>query len=337
MSPKNEIPALIVAFLITLGLTIGGVWFFFRKSPNETSIVNNNNKNNNNNIVNFDEVQNVPEGTFSYGGSTVWASIRGNVDKNLTLVFPNFQLRYVDPSQGKPSSGKGIKMLLENQLDFAQSSRSLKDEEYQKAQQKGINLKEIPVAIDGMAIAVNPDLNIPGLTVEQFCNIYLGKINNWSEIGGENVEIHPYLKQDQDVFPCDLEVKDVSKKHVKFVNTTTEALRQVAKDKSGIYWSSASLLVSQCSIKTIPVGISPDKLIPPYQIPFIPLDQCFQNPNKVNTEVFKNGQYPLSRRLLVIIKQDGNIAQQAGEAYANLLLTEQGQQMIEELGFVPLR
>lgn len=334
MYQKNEIPILILAFLITLGLTISGIWWVVAKIKNEPS--KNDNKNNNN-IVNFDEVSNVPEGTFSYGGSTVWASIRGDIDKNLTFAFPNFQLRYVDPPQGSPSSGKGIKMLLENQLDFAQSSRSLKDEEYQKAQQKGFNLKEIPVAIDGMAIAVHPDLNIPGLTVEQFCNIYLGKITNWSEIGGENREIHPYLKQDQDVFPCELEVKDVSKKHVRFINTTTEALRQVAKDKSGLYWSSASLLVSQCSIKTIPVGKSIDKLIPPYQMPFIPLDQCNQNPNKVNVEVFKNGQYPLSRRLLVIVKEDGDIAQKAGEAYANLLLTEQGQKMIEELGFVPLK
>jgi phosphate transport system substrate-binding protein len=348
MSQKNELPILILALLITLSLLSGGIWWFLNNSKintfnqsnnsdNSNNSNNNNNSNNSNNIItNFNEVKNVPSGTFSYGGSTVWASIRGKIDQDLKVVFPTFQLRYLNPTQGAPSSGKGITMLLENQLDFAQSSRSLTDEEYQKAQQRGFKIKEIPVAIDGMAIVVNPNLNIAGLTVNQFCDIYSGKINNWSQVGGENIEIHPYLKQDQEVFPCDLAVKDVTQ-NVKFINTTTEALRKIATDKNGIYWSSASLLVSQCTVKTIPVGISSDQLIPPYQMPFIPLDQCQQNPNKINIDVFKTGQYPLSRRLLVIVKEDGNQAQKAGEAYGNLLLTQQGQKMIEELGFVPLR
>ena len=46
---------------------------------------------------------------------------------------------------------------------FAQSSRSIKPEEYQAAQQRGFSLKEIPVAIDAIAIAVHPSLNLPGL------------------------------------------------------------------------------------------------------------------------------------------------------------------------------
>lgn len=342
MSKKNETLILILALIITLGLVGGGAWWFFGKSKNNPlSSLNNNNSNpspsnDSNNIKTFNEVQNIPSGTFSYGGSTVWAEIRSKIDQNLKLVFPNFQLRYTDPPQGSPSSGKGIKMLLENQLDFAQSSRALTDEEYTKAQQRDFKLKEIPIAIDGMAIIVNPNLNIEGLTVQQFCDIYSGKITNWEQLGGENQKITPYLKQDQDVFPCDLEVKDVTK-NVKFIGITTEAIRQVANDKGGIYWSSASLLVSQCTVKTIPVGKSENQLIPPYKMPYIPLDQCPQNRNQINIEVFRNGEYPLSRRLLVIVKEDGQQAQQAGEAYANLLLTEQGQKMIEELGFVPLR
>lgn len=344
MSQQKQLITLSLALIITLGLVSGGVWFLLKKSnlniltknPQNQTSSNNNSQNSDNIIVNFNDVKDVPSGTFSYGGSSVWASIRGKIDQDLKIVFPTFQLRYVNPLQGAPSSGKGINMLLENQLDFAQSSRSLSDQEYQKAQQRNIKLKEIPIAIDGMAIAVNPNLKITGLTINQFCDIYTGKITNWNQIGGENIKIHPYLKPDQDIFPCDLEVKDVSK-NVKFINTTTEALRQVAKDKNGIYWSSASLLVSQCTIKTIPVGMSSDQLIPPYQMPFIPLDQCQQNPNKINIGVFQNGSYPLSRRLLVIIKEDGDQAQKAGEAYANLLLTKQGQDLIKELGFVPLR
>jgi phosphate transport system substrate-binding protein len=57
----------------------------------------------------------------------------------------------------------------------------------------------------------------------------------------------------------------------------------------------------------------------------------------VNTEVIQSGKYPLTRRLVVVVKQDGQIDQQAGEAYAHLLLTTQGQELIEKAGLVPIR
>lgn len=72
-----------------------------------------------------------------------------------------------------------IRMLIENQLAFSQASRSLKDEEIQRAQQRGLTLKEVPVAIDGIAIAVHPDLPVSGLTITQLKDIYTGKISNW--------------------------------------------------------------------------------------------------------------------------------------------------------------
>ncbi|WP_299043715.1 substrate-binding domain-containing protein, partial [uncultured Thermosynechococcus sp.] len=113
----------------------------------------------------FTQVKNVPSGLFNYGGSTTWAPIRRDVDPLLQAAWPNFQLRYVDPPTGTPGSGSGIRMLLNNQLSFSQSSRPLKEEEIAKAAAQGMKLTAIPVAIDGLAIAVNPRLGIPGLTV----------------------------------------------------------------------------------------------------------------------------------------------------------------------------
>jgi phosphate transport system substrate-binding protein len=57
----------------------------------------------------------------------------------------------------------------------------------------------------------------------------------------------------------------------------------------------------------------------------------------VNTEAIQSGKYPLTRRMVVVVKQDGQIDQQAGEAYASLLLTAQGQELIEKAGFVRIR
>ena len=63
----------------------------------------------------------------------------------------------------------------------------------QKLNKKDLVLKEIPVAIDGIAIAVNFNLNIPGLTVTQLKNIYTGKITNWREVGGQIYPSRLYL------------------------------------------------------------------------------------------------------------------------------------------------
>lgn len=328
MSQKNETTVLVLALLIALGLVGGGVWWFTKRSGVDLGGLLNNQSQpvGLSNVENLAQVQNVPSGVFNYGGSTTWVSIRKEVDPAIQTVWPQFHLRYTDPDNGAPSSETGIRMLLDNQLSFSQSSVPIADEAYQQARQRGITLKEIPVAIDGVAIAVNPSLNIPGLSVAQFKDIYAGKITNWSQVGGPDLKITPYGKKDRD-----------SGASVEFMPTTTQALRQVAVNPGGIYYTSAPLVVSQCHVKPLPLGRNLNELVPPYKPPFVPLSVCPQKRNQVNTEAFQSGQYPLSRRLLVVIKQNGQIDQQAGEAYARLLLSAQGQELITKAGFVSIR
>ncbi|MHC5828481.1 MAG: substrate-binding domain-containing protein, partial [Nostoc sp.] len=142
-----------------MGFIFGGLWFFMERwaqingtvtKPSETG--------NTSNPPNKCNVANLPEGTFNYGGSTTWAPIRKDVDSVLQSLCPRFILRYTQPPSGKPGSGTGIRMLIDNQLAFSQSSRSVKAEENAEAKQKEFSLKEIPVAIDGIAIAVNQSL-----------------------------------------------------------------------------------------------------------------------------------------------------------------------------------
>ena len=196
MSQKNETAVLVLALLITLGLVGGVYWWLARSFDIRLGFISNNQSQSNlqSGAFTFASVQEIPSGLFSYGGSTTWAPIRKEADSEIKTALPKFQLRYTNPTTGSPGSGTGIKMLLENQLAFSQSSRPVKDKEYQQAQQRGFKLEEIPVAIDGIAIAVNPNLNIPGLTLTQLKDIYTGKITNWQELGGENQPIIPYSK-----------------------------------------------------------------------------------------------------------------------------------------------
>jgi phosphate transport system substrate-binding protein len=345
MSQKNETTVLVLALLITVGLVGAGLWWFTRGSGlnGERSVQNQSQPSEpSNSVESFAKVQNVPSGLFSYGGSTTWAPIRKDVDLAIQTVWPQFQLRYTQPSIGSPGSGTGIKMLLNNQLAFSQSSRSIEQAEYQQASQRGFTLKEIPVAIDGIAIALNPSLNIPGLTVAQIKDIYTGKLTNWNQVGGPNLPITPYSRRKEEGGTIEFFVENILEggafgSNVQFIPTTTEALQKLAGNPGGIYYASAPEVVPQCKVKSLPIGRQPNQLVPPYKEPFVPLSQCPGQRNQLNVEAFKSGQYPITRRLFVIVKQNGQADQQAGEAYANLLLTTQGQELITKTGFVPIR
>lgn len=349
MSQKNETTILVLSLLVTLGILGGGFWWFTRSgslnlgqqkptnSPTNTSKTSNDNATNS-----FERVANIPSGLFNYGGSTSWAPIRLTVDTQIQSARPEFRLRYVQPANSPPSSSAGIGMLIDGRLAFAQSSRPILDAEYQQARQRGFNLEQIAIALDGLAVAVNPNLDLPGITVEQLKSIYTGAITNWNQLGGPNIPIRAYSRPLNSGGTVELFFEEVLGKqkfgsNVQLVNTTTEALRKVANSPGGIYYASAVEVVPQCTVKPLPIGRQSGDFIVPYQLPFIPLSQCPGRRNRLNGADFQSGKYPITRTLFVIVKQNGQIEEQAGRAYANLLQTSQGQNLIEQAGFIKVR
>ncbi len=332
MSQKNEILPLLLTVMVTSAVLGVIAWWLLNKTFPNLNDRSNSSSSNNQISETLAAVKNVPEGLFNYGGSTTWAPIRKEVDFIIQQVWPKFRLVYTDPTTGTPGTGSGIRMLIENQLAFSQASRALKDEEIQRAQQRGLTLKEVPVAIDGIAIAVHPDLPVSGLTITQY----------WRQVGGPNLAIIPYSRRKEDGGTVEFFIDQVLEKadfgsNIQYIYSTTSALRKVSQNLGGIYYASAPEVVPQCGIKTLPLGKSENKLVAPYQEPSIPSSQCPQKRNQLNELAFQKGEYPITRRLFVIIKQNGQLDEQAGEAYADLLLTDQGQELIEKAGFVPLR
>jgi phosphate transport system substrate-binding protein len=233
-------------------------------------------------------------------------------------------------------------MLINDRLAFAQSSRPILESEANKAEQQGKALKQIPVAIDGIAVAVNPGLNLPGLTLEQLKGIYTGQVTNWSQVGGPNLAITPYSRPTNSGGTVELFVEDVLGGQtfgpaVEFVSTTTQAIRKLAENPGGIYFASAPEVVPQCTIKSVPLARQGSNFISPYQEPLVTPSQCPAQRNRLNTDGFQQGQYPLIRNLYVVIQQNGQAEEDAGEAYANFLLTEEGQSLIAKAGFVRIR
>jgi phosphate transport system substrate-binding protein len=86
-------------------------------------------------------------------------------------------------------SGEGIKALIDKSTDIANSSREIKKAELELAKSKGVQPMETVVAIDAIVPIVNPRNKVKDLTVDQLSQIYQGKITNWKEVGGENLEI----------------------------------------------------------------------------------------------------------------------------------------------------
>ncbi|MDD5116546.1 MAG: phosphate ABC transporter substrate-binding protein [Candidatus Omnitrophica bacterium] len=86
-------------------------------------------------------------------------------------------------------SGTGLSSLISGTCDIAASSRNIKDKEIALAKQKGINPYEIKVALDGLAVVVNPQNPVSSLTVDQLAGIFTGKISNWKEVGGKDQKI----------------------------------------------------------------------------------------------------------------------------------------------------
>ena len=340
MSPKNATIILFSAFSLLTGIVVIGLWWFTNPSNANLGALGDHPSPavEPSDIKSFAQVQ-IPSGSFNYGGSTTWAPVRGEVDPAIQTTWPQFHLTYTNPTSGVPGSGTGIKMLLNNQLAFAQSSRSLKDAEYQQARQQGFTLKQIPVAIDAIAFAVNPKLNIPGLTVAQLKDIYTGKLTNWNQVGGPNLPIVPYSRHPEDsgtvafFMENGLEGQKFGA-NVQLIPTTTQALRQVSENLGGIYYASATEIIPQCKVKPLPLGRKADELVPPYKEPSILPSQCPRSRNQLNATAFQSDKYPITRQLFVIIKQNNQPDQQAGEAYANLLLTSQGQDLIAKAGFI---
>ncbi|MCS6941365.1 MAG: substrate-binding domain-containing protein [Geminocystis sp.] len=294
----------------------------------------------------FAHIPDIPEGTWFYGGSTAWKKINKTLNPRLKEVVPQFHLTEKLPLNKPPGSGTGIAMLLDDKLTLAQSSRPLKKSEIEEANERGIKLGQTPVAIDGVVFVVNYNLGVEGLTIGQIRQIYGGKITNWRQLGGPNATIKPYTPPSESGATVILKEEIMGDmplaKTVQTFPTPAEAVKHIAsediKQGGSIYLASAANLIPECDVK--PLAIARDDsspLIKPYQGELPTSQQCRQQGRIADYDAFRNEEYPLVRRLFVVYRDDDSLQARAGKAYVNLLLSDEGQKLIEKAGFIPIR
>ena len=130
------------------------------------------------------------------GAGTVFAE--SIVIKGSTTVLPVAQAALEAYMKANPGvnislsgggSGEGIKALIDKSANIANSSREIKGNEVELAKSKGVNPVETIVAVDAIVPIVNPRNKVANLTIDQLSQIYQGKITNWKEVGGDNLQI----------------------------------------------------------------------------------------------------------------------------------------------------
>ena len=183
-------------------------------------------------------------GTVSTDGSTSMEKVIGALGESFMEANSGTTFTY-NPT----GSGSGIQAVSEGRCDIGLSSRALKDDE------KASGLKETIVALDGIAIIVNPQNPVKDLSLEQIAKIYTGEITNWKDVGGEDAEIVLIGREagsgTRDGFESITETKDACQ-YRQELTSTGDVITTVSQNPNAIGY--ASLAAIKDSVKALTVN-----------------------------------------------------------------------------------
>lgn len=159
---------------------------------NQEQNVSEENESENNEVANNDSESAELEGSVVIDGSgTVYPLMARLAEEYMINEQPN-----VSVEVGRAGSSAGFeKFLVEDGTDFNDASRKIKDEEKAKAEELGIDVKELKLALDGLSIVIHPENDwATELTEQQVIDIFLGEYTTWSDINSDwpDEEIQPY-------------------------------------------------------------------------------------------------------------------------------------------------
>ena len=221
-------------------------------------------------------------------------------------------------------SGTGLSSLISGTCDMAMSSRNIKEKETGLAKQKGINPNEIKVALDGLAVIVNPNNPVNRLTTDQLAAIFTGRVTNWKELGGRDEKIvilsrevnsgtHVYFKEHV-LRKNDPNSKEEFAPNALMLSSSQAIADEVAGNPAAIGYYGMGYI----SKKQKPLAIAKDEKSE-YEAPTI--------------ENVVNGKYPISRPLFLYTNgtPDGLV-----KKFIDFALSKEGQDIVLATDFVPV-
>lgn len=216
-------------------------------------------------------------------------------------------------------SGVGIAALIEGSIDIAQASRMIKFDETNKIEEQGKTLKELIIAYDALAVVVNPKNNVTNLTREQLEDIFTGKITNWSELGGADLKIVPYSRETSSGTYEFFKESVLDNKNylngIMSMPATGAIIQSVSQTEGAIGYVGLAYLNGNVK----PVHVSYDG------------GNSFVEPSFENA---KNKSYPVVRPLLYYYT---DVTEQKVKPFLDFILSEKGQKIVEEIGYITVR
>lgn len=240
-------------------------------------------------------------GTVTTDGSTSMEKVMGYLKEAYMEENKDVTVTY-NPT----GSGSGIQAVQEGRCDIGLSSRDLKEEEQE-------DLVGTVVAIDGIAMIVNPENKVEDLTIDQIGALYKGEITNWKDVGGEDAPVvligREAASGTRDGFESITGTEDVCQ-YSQELTSTGDVIQTVASNPNAIGY--ASLASVKDTVKMVSVeGITP------------------------TTETIQNGSYKIQRNFVFVTKKDTALSHTA-EAFFEFATSGAADSLIEQAGAVPV-
>jgi len=247
--------------------------------------------------------------TLQLEGSTTVGPIADAFAEYFKSVYPDLKI-----TVKKTGSGDGAAALVDGRCDIANMSRFMKDKEFKDAVANNIFPVAHVVAMDGVCVIVHPSNPVSALTSGQVRDIYMGKIKNWSELGGPDMQIVPISRDTSsgtyETFHGLVMEKKEMAANVEYVNANPQAHARVRNTPGAIGYVGLGFVDS--NVKALEI----DKVKP--------------SRNTIST-----GTYPVSRPLYMFTAGYPRLGSMTHK-FVTFHYTEKGQELIEAKGFVPL-
>lgn len=243
-------------------------------------------------------------GTLTIAGSTSVQPFSEVLAEEFMANNPDVKINV----QGGGSS-QGVAAAVSGTADIGAASRDIQDGEKQDEP----DLVITRIAVDGVAIIVNPSNAVEDLSMEDVKNIYLGNIINWKEVGGSDAVITVVSREEgsgtRDAFESAVMGNDVIISSAIFMNSNGAVRTTVAGDKNSIGFTSLAVLSDE--VKTVAIeGVEP------------------------TADNIKTGIYKISRPFnYVTIKEPTGLA----KAFIDYVLSDEGQELMVEEGVISIK
>ena len=222
-------------------------------------------------------------------------------------------------------SGTGIAALINDTVDIANASRAMKQDEISQAQSQGVDPIEFVIARDAIAVIVNHENPIDRLTLQQVSDIYSGKINNWKEIGGEDrpiVRLSRETNSGTHVYFLENVLRLGDKENRTLFSTNTLLLpssegitSEIRQNPNAIGYDGLGYVTEEVKV----IGIAPNA----------GAEYIYPSAETVNSQA-----YPIARNLYMYTagEPEGEVSR-----YLEWIFSDEAQNIVTELGFVPIR